>query len=175
MSRARHSTVGLLAVSNVLALAVVGGAAEPADSSTPADTAERATPPETAGKDVKAIYVPGGRFWGQEKYIGLVNGVVATDVGYANGANASATYGDGSGHAEAVKVVYDPAVAPLPSLLDLFYDAVGPRRRTRDQAVAGATAEEVLAAHRGREWSAHTTSTPRAPRRRCLNERIKDV
>ena len=68
----------------------------------------------------------GGCFWGLEKYIGLVNGVVATEVGYANGANASATYGDGSGYAEAVKVVYDPKVAPLRFLLDLFYDAIDP-------------------------------------------------
>ena len=75
---------------------------------------------------MKTIYVAGGCFWGLEKYIGLVNGVVDAEVGYANGANASATYGDGSGYAEAVKVVYDPKVAPLPFLLDLFYDAIEP-------------------------------------------------
>ena len=68
----------------------------------------------------------GGCFWGLEKYIGLVKGVVATEVGYANGAEASASYGDGSGYAEAVKVVYDPKVAPLPFLLELFYDAIEP-------------------------------------------------
>lgn len=126
MSRARHSTVGLLAVSVVLALALAGCAAEPTDTGSPSDTTEAATPPDAAGNDVKTIYVAGGCFWGLEKYIGLVNGVVATEVGYANGANASATYGDGSGYAEAVKVVYDPAVAPLPFLLDLFYDAIEP-------------------------------------------------
>ena len=79
---------------------------------------------------MKTIYVAGGCFWGLEKYIGLVNGVVDTEVGYANGASASATYGDGSGYAEAVKVVYDPKVAPLPFLLDLFYDAIDPRPST---------------------------------------------
>ena len=35
---------------------------------------------------MKTIYVAGGCFWGLEKYIGLVEGVVATEVGYANGA-----------------------------------------------------------------------------------------
>ena len=127
---------------------------------------------------MKTIYVAGGCFWGLEKYIGLVNGVVDAEVGYANGANASATYGDGSGYAEAVKVVYDPKVAPLPFLLDLFYDAIEPTSVNRqgndlgteyrtgiyytdpaDEAVieqvAGAPAEEVHGAHRGREWSAH--------------------
>ena len=75
---------------------------------------------------MKTIYVAGGCFWGLEKYIAMVNGVVDAEVGYANGANASATYGDGSGYAEAVKVVYDPKVAPLRFLLDLFYDAIEP-------------------------------------------------
>ena len=113
-------------MSILLALPLAGCAAKSTDTGSPADTTQQATPQDYAGKDVKTIYVAGGCFWGLEKYIGLVNGVVDTEVGYANGANASATYGDGSGYAEAVKVVYDPAVAPLPFLLDLFYDAIDP-------------------------------------------------
>ena len=126
MSRSRRCTVGLLAATMLLALPLAGCAAKSTDAGSPADTTRQATPQDYAGKDVKTIYVAGGCFWGLEKYIGLVNGVVDTEVGYANGANASATYGDGSGYAEAVKVVYDPAVAPLPFLLDLFYDAIDP-------------------------------------------------
>ncbi|HEX5641750.1 MAG TPA: peptide-methionine (S)-S-oxide reductase MsrA [Thermoleophilia bacterium] len=122
----RHSIAGLLAAVIVLALALAGCAAGSTDAGSPADTTEPATPTDAGGDDVKTIYVAGGCFWGLEKYIGLVEGVVATEVGYANGASASATYGDGSGYAEAVKVVYDPAVAPLPFLLDLFYDAIEP-------------------------------------------------
>ena len=126
MSRPRRTTAGLLAVSILLALALAGCGQEPTDAGSPADTTAQVAPSAAAGKDVKTIYVAGGCFWGLEKYIGLVNGVVDTEVGYANGANASATYGDGSGYAEAVKVVYDPTVAPLPFLLDLFYDAIDP-------------------------------------------------
>jgi peptide methionine sulfoxide reductase msrA/msrB len=126
MSLRRRSMVGLLAVSILLALSLAGCAAEPTDTGSPESTTGQVSPPDSAGKDVKTIYVAGGCFWGLEKYIGLVNGVVDTEVGYANGANASATYGDGSGYAEAVKVVYDPTVAPLPFLLDLFYDAIEP-------------------------------------------------
>ncbi len=110
----------------MLALALAGCGAEPTGTGSPSATTEPAAPPDAAGNDVKTIYIAGGCFWGLEKYIGLVSGVVATEVGYANGANSSATYGDGSGYAEAVKVVYDPAVAPLPFLLDLFYDAIEP-------------------------------------------------
>lgn len=81
------------------------------------------------------IYLAGGCFWGLEKYVSLVNGVVATDVGYANGSTDSPTYKDvcsgRTGHAEAVRVDYDPAVAPLPFLLELFYKAIDPTLRNR--------------------------------------------
>jgi peptide methionine sulfoxide reductase msrA/msrB len=111
----------------LLALALAGCASGATDAGSPAAIAsEPVTSPAPAGEDVKTIYIAGGCFWGLEKYIGLVNGVVDTEVGYANGASASATYGDGSGYAEAVKVVYDPTAAPLPFLLDLFYDAIEP-------------------------------------------------
>ena len=75
---------------------------------------------------MKTIYFAGGCFWGIEKYLGKIHGVTATEVGYANGASASAAYGDGSGYAEAVRVDYDPSVAPLPFLLRLFYLAMDP-------------------------------------------------
>ncbi len=126
MSRQVRSAVGLLAVSILFALTLAACASDPSDTGSAAGTVEQASPSGSAVKDAKTIYVAGGCFWGLEKYIGLVHGVVDTEVGYANGANASATYGDGSGYAEAVKVVYDPAVAPLPFLLDLFYDAIDP-------------------------------------------------
>jgi peptide methionine sulfoxide reductase msrA/msrB len=134
VSRQRRSPVRPLVVSILLsillslllALVLAGCASDPSDGGSPAATAGQATPSVPAGKDVKTIYVAGGCFWGLEKYIDLVSGVVDAEVGYANGANAAATYGDGSGYAEAVKVVYDPAVAPLPFLLDLFYDAIEP-------------------------------------------------
>jgi len=125
MSRPQKSSIGLIAASLLLALSLA------ACGSAGSSGTSAATTPDTAqtdygGKDVKTIYIAGGCFWGLEKYIGLVNGVVDTEAGYANGASASATYGDGSGYAETVKVVYDPAVAPLPFLLDLFYDAIDP-------------------------------------------------
>jgi peptide methionine sulfoxide reductase msrA/msrB len=76
------------------------------------------------------IYLAGGCFWGLEKYFSLVNGVVVTDVGYANGTTDSPSYEEvcsgRTGHAETVRVDYDPAVAPLPFLLELFYEAIDP-------------------------------------------------
>jgi len=90
-------------------------------------SADVTVPPRTVGgEDVKTIYFAGGCFWGIEKYLGLIHGVVGTEAGYANGASESATYGDGSGYAETVRVDYDPSVAPLPFLLGLLYKAIDP-------------------------------------------------
>ena len=76
------------------------------------------------------IYLAGGCFWGVEKYMASVQGVLNAEAGYANGTTASPTYGDvssgRSGYTETVRVDYDPAVAPLPFLLELFYKAIDP-------------------------------------------------
>lgn len=90
------------------------------------------------GTGVKTIYLAGGCFWGIEKYLDQVHGVTYTEVGYANGASASAAYGDGSGYAEAVRVDYDPAVAPLPFLLRLFYRTIDPTSVDRQGNDVGA-------------------------------------
>ncbi|MDR0221197.1 MAG: peptide-methionine (S)-S-oxide reductase MsrA [Lachnospiraceae bacterium] len=79
---------------------------------------------------MKTIYLAGGCFWGVEKYLALIPGVVRTEVGYANGQTENPSYEDvryhGSGHAEAVLVEYDPATLPLASLLEAFYLAIDP-------------------------------------------------
>ena len=82
------------------------------------------------GEGVATIYLAGGCFWGLEKYMASVNGVLAAEAGYANGTVESPSYQDvttgRSGYAETVRVDYDPTVAPLPFLLELFYDAIDP-------------------------------------------------
>lgn len=81
------------------------------------------------------IYLAGGCFWGLEKYVASIEGVTATDVGYANGTVGEPTYRQvctgQTGCAETVKVDYDPALAPLPFLLDLFYKAIDPTSLNR--------------------------------------------
>lgn len=76
------------------------------------------------------IYLAGGCFWGVEKYIASMQGVVDTETGYANGHVDSPTYGKVvtglTGDAETVRVDYDPTIAPLPFILDLFYKAIDP-------------------------------------------------
>lgn len=76
------------------------------------------------------IYFAGGCFWGIEKYLASVSGVTGTEVGYANGTTDAPTYRDvctgETGYTEAVRVDYDPSVAPLPFLLGLFFRAIDP-------------------------------------------------
>jgi methionine-S-sulfoxide reductase len=94
------------------------------------------TPTSTVGGGkVATIYLAGGCFWGVEKYMASVHGVINAEAGYANGETASPTYGDvssgRSGYTETVRVDYDPAVAPLPFLLELFYKAIDPTSLNR--------------------------------------------
>lgn len=76
------------------------------------------------------IYLAGGCFWGTEKYIRQIHGVLSTDVGYANGKTEAPSYEEvcrnNTGHAETVRVVYDPEKLPLAFLLELYYEAVDP-------------------------------------------------
>jgi peptide methionine sulfoxide reductase msrA/msrB len=76
------------------------------------------------------IYLAGGCFWGAEKYLASIRGVLDTEVGYANGSTEHPTYEEvchnGTGHAETVRVSYDAGVLPLDFLLSLFYEAIDP-------------------------------------------------
>ena len=76
------------------------------------------------------IYLAGGCFWGTEKYIASIRGVLSTQVGYANGKTENPTYEqvcyNNTGHAEAVRVAYDPKLLPLEFLLELYYESINP-------------------------------------------------
>jgi peptide methionine sulfoxide reductase msrA/msrB len=81
------------------------------------------------------IYLAGGCFWGVEKYMSLVPGVIEAESGYANGTTESPSYRDvttgRTGYTETVRVEYDPTIAPLPFLLELFYEAIDPTSLNR--------------------------------------------
>lgn len=80
--------------------------------------------------NLHTIYLAGGCFWGIEAYMKKLPGVRDTDVGYANGNTENPTYEqvcyDNTGHAETVKVVYDPALISTEQLLDGFFKVVDP-------------------------------------------------
>lgn len=78
----------------------------------------------------KIIYLAGGCFWGVEKYLSLIPGVLKTEVGYANGKTANPTYEqvcrENTGHSETVKVVYDDRRIALRALLMRFFEVIDP-------------------------------------------------
>ena len=78
----------------------------------------------------KEIYLAGGCFWGTQHYFDCLAGVKETEVGYANGRTANPSYEQvkhqDTGHAETVKVVYDPGEISLEELLEQYYLVIDP-------------------------------------------------
>ena len=75
------------------------------------------------------VYLAGGCFWGMQKFLQQFEGVLSTEVGYANGPTADPTYEDvcrSAGHAETVKVEFDPVVISLTSLLEYYFMVIDP-------------------------------------------------
>lgn len=76
-----------------------------------------------------------GCFWGVEEAFAKVKGVTSTAVGYSGGTTKSPTYeqvcSHTTGHAEVVKVEFDPSVVPYSRLLDLFFDIHDPTTPNR--------------------------------------------
>src|SRR6201995_3175834 len=82
-----------------------------------------------AAKHGKATAVfAGGCFWGTQSVFERVKGGVATTAGYSGGSAATATYEqvgqENTGHAESVKVVYDPSKITYGQLLQIFFSVV---------------------------------------------------
>lgn len=76
-----------------------------------------------------------GCFWGVEATFRQIAGVTATRVGYTGGHTADPTYKDvctdGTGHAEAVEVDYDPAKVRYADLLNVFWGNHDPTQVNR--------------------------------------------
>ena len=89
----------------------------------------------------KEVYLAGGCFWGVEKYLSLLEGVVDTEVGYANGSTETPSYEEvcrcGTGHAETVKVKYDADRINLDLLLEQYYKIINPTSLNRQGADIG--------------------------------------
>jgi len=85
------------------------------------------------GRDT-AVFA-GGCFWGIDAVFKHVNGVVETTSGYAGGTVAHPSYEEVSssttGHAESVRVVYDPAVVSYGQLLQVFFSVHDPTELNR--------------------------------------------
>jgi peptide-methionine (S)-S-oxide reductase len=88
----------------------------------PAATSDDALAPQP-GKET-AVFA-GGCFWGTQSVFERVKGVIDTTVGYSGGSKSTATYAqvttETTGHAESVRVVYDPSKITYGQLLRIFF------------------------------------------------------
>jgi len=86
--------------------------------------------PGTDGLKLEKATFAGGCFWCMEEALDKVDGVVSTTSGYTGGRKANPTYEDvsagGTGHAEAVEILYDPAKVTYAKILDVFWRNIDP-------------------------------------------------
>jgi peptide methionine sulfoxide reductase msrA/msrB len=90
-------------------------------SAEPQTSSARAQPPRSLSTAVLA----GGCFWGMEDILRKIPGVVSTEVGYTGGTTRAPAYSDVSGgetgHAEAVRIVFDPVQLSYEELLEKWF------------------------------------------------------
>ena len=78
---------------------------------------------------MKTIYLAGGCFWGMQKFFDQFDGVISTEVGYANGPGRAPTYQEvcgNSGHAETVRIDYEQEKISLTELLNFYFMVIDP-------------------------------------------------
>ena len=78
---------------------------------------------------MKEICLAGGCFWGTQKFFDQFDGIVKTEVGYANGPEKAPTYEEvcaDSGHAETVRIAYDEKVISLTQILKYYFMVIDP-------------------------------------------------
>lgn len=90
---------------------------------------------------IETTYLAGGCFWGMQDILRKIPGVLSTRVGYTGGTTKDPTYEEvctgKTGHAEAVEIVFDPAVLPYEKLLDFFFRMHDPTTKNRQHNDVG--------------------------------------
>ncbi|MFW6345878.1 MAG: peptide-methionine (S)-S-oxide reductase MsrA [Halomonas sp.] len=103
-------------------------------------------PPFEAG--LREIVLGLGCFWGAERLFWQLPGVVVTAVGYAGGVTPNPTYEETcsgrTGHAEVIRVVYDPQRIDLERLLQVFWEAHDPTQGDRQGNDVGSQYRSVI-------------------------------
>lgn len=98
--------------------------------------------------DLETIYLGMGCFWGAERLFWKTPGVWVTAVGYSGGITRNPSYQETTtgltGHAEVVKVVYDPVQISLAALLKIFFEEHDPTQGMRQGNDVGTTYRSTI-------------------------------
>ena len=86
----------------------------------------------------------GGCFWGVQDLIRKYPGVIATRVGYSGGEVKNATYRNHGNHAEAIEIIFDPAVISYRQLLEFFFQIHDPSTLNRQGNDRGASYRSAI-------------------------------
>ena len=107
-------------------------------------------PPGARAQTAVATFA-GGCFWCMEPPFDALAGVISTTSGYTGGTTPNPDYGQvsagGTGHAEAVEVVYDPSRIGYERLLDVFWHNVDPAAKDRQFCDAGRQYRSAIFVH----------------------------
>ncbi len=101
-----------------------------------------------AMSETRSIVLGGGCFWCTQAIFDMLKGVIKTTPGYAGGHIENPTYaqvctGD-TGHAEVIKVIYDPKVVSLEKLLEIFFKAHDPTSVNKQGADVGSQYRSII-------------------------------
>ena len=135
-------------------------------------------PAESRPMTTETAYFAGGCFWGVEDVFAQIDGVIDAESGYMGGKTEKPTYREvcshTTGHAETVKVVFDPARVTYKELLKVFFDNHDPTTIDRQgpdigdsyrSAIFASTPEQ---AKQATEFVKELQATPRFEKRKIV-------
>ena len=94
--------------------------------------------------NTETAILAGGCFWGVQNLIRRQPGVLSTRVGYSGGEVPNATYRNHGNHAEAVEIIFDPAITTYRAVLELFFQIHDPTTKNRQGNDTGASYRSAI-------------------------------